>query len=216
MSKRYLDHPLLRNPAKWLRGAKKRHSEGCYINGYYDVKTLQANPFARASAATRQDVSHKRFPIGNMIQMVVKKQEEKYSIVPVLEKPKKGLNPASYVLNNELYIQFLKLKHFKPIPLKYRHRSLSIPVSISDRFVDEVAELYTEQIRLLLPEARDVNSTDVDGIYVVPSLDTSVLWRGKAPVFPLHTELLNEEIFLPFESNEKLCSAIIALWQYKR
>lgn len=148
-----------------------------------------------------------------MIQVVAEKLPEgKYNLVPVLEKPKTGQNPASYVVNKAKYIQFLSFKMFKPIPVKYKFRKNTVSFGISDTFVDDVEKLYVETILELLPDAK---TGDGPGMFVNGGDGYKIEWRGNTPLVSLGN-VIDTEIFIPFKSNEKLCKTIVALVEYRK
>lgn len=213
-----MKHPLLRNPAKWLNGVEKGHSTHLYLNRFYDAQLLAANPFANALVSTRKDVSNARFPLGTMTQIVVQKTgEQEYQLVPVIEKPKAGLNPASYVIANARYIDFVSKRHFKPIPLKYRHRSpaMANTIGVVDDFVGKVQSMLLGRVQTLWDEAQDQlqggsepDSTLplVAGIVVVPSSTVSGWWENGT--YYIGAPFCSKDTKVPYVSHVQLCGAL--------
>lgn len=151
----YQKHRILRNPLKWLERVRKRHSESLYCHDRYDPNDLINNPFALALTQTKQDVQLKRFPVGNMVQMIVTKNGVNYDIVPVLEKPTLGHNPANYIINKSIYIDLALNLRSNFLPLKHRMRdkamySLASPVP---NFLQEITRLYKGAIENSLHSA---------------------------------------------------------------
>ncbi|KAG2736262.1 hypothetical protein G9P44_000352 [Scheffersomyces stipitis] len=68
MTKPYWNHPVLKNPVKWLPG-RKQHAASLYQKGFYE--NLTSNPFARQLEETRADGTTVRFPQGNLIKLTV-------------------------------------------------------------------------------------------------------------------------------------------------
>lgn len=205
-----MKHRLLLNPVRWLRGAKKRHSEELYDPTAYNPQDLYANPFARALDATRMDILGKRFPIGNMLQTIVEKKNSKYEIVPVLEKPVLGANPASYVLNRGSYITFAQKRVFMPIPAKRRQRDKKLMgiTRVVDDFVGVYRGLLEEAIRPLLEQRVEATGT---GMNVLPGRGP-IQWKGKTP--QVHSSLLEEEVFLLYKENQTLCRLLLKHAQF--
>lgn len=203
-----MKHPLLANPVRWLRGAQKRHSASLYDTSAYDTTTLASSPFAQALLATRQDILGKRFPIGNMIQMIVeRKGHNNYEIVPVLEKPTKGTHPGSYVMNRALYIDFAQKRMFLPVPLKRRQRDLNIMniTKVVAKFNDVHREQLEGRIQLLMENRKKGTGP---GLWAVPkSGETWLLWDGSIP--QLHTSTVKEPVFLPYKENTALCLLVL-------
>lgn len=158
-----LEHPLLANPVKWLRHVTKRHSVCNVIHNHYNLSALKNSPYAQFLSDTRKDPSGFRFPIGSMVQLVVTKRDEKYEIAPVLQKPLLGQNPATYVLGNEKYINFLSSKRFRPLPMKYRQRSLAIAgrIQVPD-LASAIDSVYREALEVELKReiTEDLDPTD--------------------------------------------------------
>lgn len=176
-------HPLIRNPVKWLKGVTKRHSQEFYREDFYDSSSLSSNPFAQILQSTRKDVSGYRFPLGNMIQVVVEKNSsKKYELVPVLEKPEKGQHPASYLINDKAYLQLLSQKQIRPVPLKYRQRSTAIlgQLSMSDQFAEKVDEMYQEEIEKYFQHENQIDKTQT--ITLRPETDAIIGWDKNTPV----------------------------------
>lgn len=213
-------HPLLRNPLKWLNKVTKRHSENLYTEKFYDTKSIIANPFAQQLKGTRRDVSTRNFPIGNMVQLVVKKHTEKdlYVISPVLEKPKKGQNPAAFTINSEMYLNLLKEKQKKLIPMKYMQRSSLIlgKVKMLPNFVEYFDDLYRLEIAKSLSER--TQATDGPGLLLRPAKEAAggnlITWDNSVPV--IKTDSVEEDTFIPYIGNEKLCLTAIKRAQFKQ
>lgn len=218
-----MKHPILRNPAKWLQGVEKGHSSHLYLSKFYDPQLLAANPFANALVSTRKDVSNVRFPLGNMTQIVVQKQGElDYQLVPVLEKPTKGQNPASYVLANHAYIDFISKRHFKPIPLKYRHRSPIMANSIKtpENFSLLVDSMLLERIQTLLGQVEtsessvsESNPSHLSGIMIAPSSTTSGWWENGT--YHVVGPFCSKKAFVPYIGHEQLCGTLCKYVRYK-
>ncbi|QBM86083.1 hypothetical protein METSCH_A07180 [Metschnikowia aff. pulcherrima] len=217
MSRSYLQHPLLKNPVKWLRGVPKRHECDLQLQGYYDTKSLDSNPFAASLQDTRFDVSKIRFPIGNTVQIVVNKIHDltTYRLTPVLEKPRYGQNPASYVINNKYYIDFLARKRFMPIPLKYRHRSSSMIGSIksSSDFSSEIQTLYKEKIIQLidqLPASETRTISKNSKILLKPGEVGHIDWSPNS-IRAIQTPLVHEEVSICSNEDQYLVSLFLKL-----
>lgn len=209
-------HPLLKNPVKWLQGAAKGHSAGLYDSSAYNLHDLTNNPFAQALADHRADHMVKRFPTGNMIQLVMKKIDGQYNIVPVLEKPKAGNNPANYVLNRASYIAHVQQTRFLPVPQKIRQRDKKLMGSI--RVVEDFEGVHRkkleEAIRSLLEQKQ---AGDGPGLRVLPGQrkipgNGPVEWEGKVP--RIYSTLVDEELFLPFDKNLELCQLLLKHAQF--
>lgn len=201
----YLRHPLLQNPAKHLRGVKKRHAPQLALTEYYDTASLESDPFAAALTATRKEWSvPTRFPLGNMVQVVVDRQSspKALSLVPVLAKPTEGQNPASYVLNSRKQLEFAQKKHFYPLPQKYwaHYRGARVP---PDDFVGQIERLYREEFGHLI---KNVSLAEGPGITLVPGDKETLTWDNGEPVFA--SGMVTERTFVPYEKNEKLTSII--------
>lgn len=216
-----MKHPLLRNPAKWLVGVEKGYSAQLYLSKFYNPQILAANPFALALTSTRKDVSNARFPLGNMTQIVVqKKGPSDYQLVPVLEKPTQGQNPASYVLANADYIEFVSKRHFKPVPLKYRHRSPAIANSITvvEDFVGEVDRMLLERIQAFLGKLEENDVLDPGivlqlGIHLEPSPSTRGWWDNG--VYCISGPFCRKRITVPYIGHEQLCSVLTKYVRFK-
>lgn len=209
-------HPLIRNPVRWLKGVTKRHSESLYRNDFYDSSSIDANPFAQLLQSTRKDVSGYRFPIGNMIQVVVKKKEDnRYELAPVIEKPTKGQSPASYLINNKAYLQLLNHKQVRPVPLKYRQRSTAIlsQLSLSDEFVDRVDEMYREEVeKSKWDQCFNDNNESVPGIILRPAdSDNGITWDKSTPI--VTSEAVSQDTCVAY--NQKLSINSIKWTMYK-
>lgn len=123
-----------------------------------------------------------------MVQMVVTKREGKYEITPVLQKPLLGQNPATYVLGNEKYISFLSRKRFRPLPTKYRHRSLAMASRIE---VPDLAPAIDSMYRDALEEELKRE--------IAEDLDRADMIR----IAPGEIEASTEDVvFLPFATKE--------------
>lgn len=134
-------HALLRNPVKWLTRTRKRHAAELYDKNAYDTEKLANNPFAAALSDTRLDARGKRFPLGNMVQMVVEKDEGRYLLKPVLKKPELGHNPASYILNRGPYIKLSMGQRASLVPMKQRAAKMIGLIQIPD-LPSLVSDLY--------------------------------------------------------------------------
>lgn len=216
-------HPLIRNPVKWLKGVTKRHSQKFYQEDFYDSSSLSSNPFAQILQSTRKDVSGYRFPLGNMIQVVVEKNRsnKKYELVPVLEKPEKGQNPASYLINDKAYLQLLSQKQIRPVPLKYRQRSTAIlgQLSMSDQFVEKVDEMYQEEIEKyfqhenqidhsILPHENQIDKTP--SITLRPETDAIIGWDKNTPV--VLSDAVTKDTSVPYNLKITLLSIKRAMY----
>lgn len=217
-----MKHPLLRNPAKWLRGVEKGHSSSLYQETFYDPQLLAANPFARALVSTRKDVSGTRFPLGNMTQVVVQKEGDlDYILVPVLEKPTKGQNPASYVVTNQAYLEFVSQRHFKPIPLKYRHRSPAIAnsIKVAENFVQRVDSMLLERIQNLLedqhrqPGHSQPGRSDRSGIMVSPSPTISGWWEDGT--YNISGPFFTTNSYVSYVDHKQLCDTLTKYVRFK-
>lgn len=205
-----MKHRLLLNPVKWLRGARKRHAADLYDASAYNPQTLQSNPFARALDATRMDILGKRFPLGNMIQTIVEQRGGKYEIVPVLEKPVLGVNPASYVLNRASYIAFAQKRVFLPIPSKRRQRDKKLlgQTRVIEDFIGVYRRLLEEAIRPLLDS---VEGGDGPGMTVLPG-NGPTKWENGTP--HMYSPLFDKEVHLPYEENQQLCQLLLKHAQF--
>lgn len=202
-----MKHPLLQNPVRWLRGAKKRHSAELYDSSAYRKEELACNPFAAILASTRLDILGKRFPIGNMIQMVVEQRDDGRKIVPVLEKPKLGTHPASYVMNRASYIDFAQKRQFLPVPLKIRQREkrLLAEIKVVEGFNGVHDELLRSEIGKLLNEKK---TNEGPGMWIVPGESCSwIEWEEKAP--KIHHPLVKDTEFMSYEGNQRLCLLLL-------
>lgn len=216
-------HPLLRNPTKWLRGVNKRHSDKLYSEKFYNVAKLKENPFAQLLLHTRKDISGYRFPTGNMVQIIVRKDGEgnigqseskpaSNSLVPVLEKPKSGQNPASYLINNKAYIELLRQRNVRPVPLKHRQRNshLILQLTLREEFTEEVEKLYDNEIKKEIKAG--LESGDVNGrVSLTPETKNweKINWKGNNPVIP------SAHVSRPTKVGLKVASACIKLHQYQ-
>lgn len=221
---RHLQHPLLRNPAKWLRGITKRHSESLYVTDRYDSSSLNANPFALLLQQTRKDVSGYRFPLGNMVQVIVKRKSKEvgaYELVPVLEKPAIGQHPASYVINNRTYVDLLKARGVRPIPLKHKQRNASLmsQLQLLDSFADDIERLYEKDIEKGLDDISNGLESEIGPAMILQPCDghnsqSFIGWKLNTPV--LRTSSVGQEILVPYKTNEKLCAAAVKSARFKQ
>ncbi|OBA23962.1 hypothetical protein METBIDRAFT_36893 [Metschnikowia bicuspidata var. bicuspidata NRRL YB-4993] len=217
MSRTYLQHPFFKNPVKWLRGVKKRHSPQLCLDGFYDTTSLNVNPFAKSLLETRLDVSRTRFPLENMVQIIVSESEKHgaYELVPVLQKPTCGQNPASYVINNKSYIKFLSRKRFAPIPLKYKHKSSSVIGAIKppQDLATDIDSLYRSKIKKMideLPENISVSSKDPEReILIRPAASDCIIWDDSLPV--IYSSLAAKEIVLAYAEQHEVISLLLKL-----
>lgn len=206
-------HPLIRNPVKWLKGVTKRHSQNLYRDDFYDSSSLSSNPFAQLLQSTRKDVSGYRFPLGNMIQVVVQKDESgKYELAPVLKKPEKGQNPASYLINNKAYLQLLNQKHVRPVPLKYRQHSTVIlgQMGISDSFVEKVDEMYRDGIEDEIKKYQDSPIDKSQGITLRPNTNDIIAWDKETPI--VQSDAVTEDTTVPYSLEVSIISIKRAMY----
>lgn len=201
----YLQHPLLRNPAKWLRGVPKRHHPNLVLESY-DSAAVASNPFVAALEATRLDQSRAKFPIGNMVQVIVAVSGDSKNLkaMPVLEKPQAGQNPAAYVINSGPYIRFLARKRFSPIPLKIRHRAPSVAssVQVSPDFSDEVEMLYEEAVA----GTKMAHVKDQPGL-LIKTGERRIEWDGSRPT--IYLPFVGQPTFVSFKENNATCLALV-------
>lgn len=215
--------PALKNPIKFLKNVTTRHSTGLYLRGYYDGEKLQTNPFAEQLRLTRNDLSRSNFPIGNMIQVVVHSDDHGHWLIPVLEKPLGGQNPAKYVINWRTYIDFHMRKRFFPLPQKYLARSPSMisKVKVSPNFTEEVELLYKNRIKELLVgcENSEVNKDNQDGFFLEPNSSVSsdrgtcLKWESQTPI--IETDLVERRMFFPYKDHAELAYFSVLLCNYK-
>lgn len=219
MSYKYKLLPVLKNPVKTFKGVKIRHSEHQYLRDFYDPVELAANPFAQSLKSTRNDISRCNFPIGDMIQVVVAKDAEGYWLRPVLEKPVEGQNPAKFVLNSEMYIDFHRRKRFFPLPMKYMARSAALipKIKVIPDFQEEVERLYTNRIKELLTnmniEKESKTSEEATGIQVNSGANTSIDWSLGQCI--ITTDVIAKPKFISFKANPDLAQALVQLANFK-
>lgn len=207
--------PVLKNPVKWLKGVKVRHSEKLPILENYDVKDLESNPYAQILSDFRFDVSRKSFPIGDMVQIIVDKKNDEYWLKPVLAKPTKGQNPARYVLNSEDYIEFLSLKQFLPMPFKYMVKSPSLAsrTKILPRFTEEVKQMYVDKIKKLLENVISEEQRKFQGILLLPGDTTTLDWQEDQLI--MTTGLVKANTYIGFNKNKELARLLILLANFE-
>lgn len=226
MSYKYKLLPALKNPVKFLKNVKTRHSSDLYLDSYYDPIDLETNPFVEQLKATRNDISRSNFPIGDMIQVVVKKEGDSYWLKPVLTKPVEGQNPAKFVINWHEYIEFHQRKKFLPVPLKYLARSPSLipKLKASPEFIVEVEQMYINRIKELLQEAEttDCNEFSEKGIFMRPfdkefdsnSNEINIEWQQGALV--ITSNLVQKKTFIAHRTNKELAYHLVRLSHFKQ
>lgn len=219
MSYKYKLLPLIKNPIKNLKGVKIGHSQEQYLRDWYDPAELAANPFAKSLVATRNDISRCNFPIGDMIQVVVEKNDEGYWLRPVLQKPKEGQNPAKYVLNSKEYIDFHTCKRFFPLPLKYMARSPSLipKIKVIPDFQGMVERLYTSRIHELLKKAtieqKSKFTGNGGGVIVKPGAQESIDWS--LCQCAITTNMIEKPMYISFKANQDLAHALVQFVNFK-
>lgn len=232
MTYKYKLLPALKNPVKFLKNVKTRHSSELYLKGYYNPVDLDTNPFVEQLKATRNDISKSNFPIGDMVQIVVMKEGDSYWLKPVLTKPVEGQNPAKYVINWDEYIEFHQRKKFLPVPLKYLARSPSLisKMKVSSDFIKEVEQMYVKRIKELLQEAETNDATEMDekGILLCPlntklnpnsnsdsySVNISLAWQQGTLV--ITSDLVEKKIFIAYRANKELAYHLVRLSNFKQ
>lgn len=167
MLNKLLRHPILRNPAVWLEGPKY-HSPELLSKSFYDSELLKKNPFALSMLSTRMDGSRKRFPKGQMIQLVVdtdnaeishniKSFDRTYYLVPALEEPdkRKNLFTSFYIINNRTYVEYClggnKWRRFVPQKFRYsNHSRLESRLKVLPNMADVIESGLRARISLYL------------------------------------------------------------------
>lgn len=213
MNYRYKLLPALKDPIKFLKNVPAKHASELYLSNYYSPKDLAANPFAHELKSTRSDVSRIRFPIGNMIQVIVENEEGSLWLNPVLQKPVEGQNPAKYVINSKRYLEFQLRRNFKPIPLQYLARSpMLVPkIDVQPDFIRKAEKMYTERIKALLLSTATNGSNDRNemGLLLRPGTSTRMKWRDG--VLEITTELIEKEAFAAYRTNPELVHIFVLL-----
>lgn len=150
--------------------------------------------------------------------MIVKTTEgedkERYLIRPVLHKPSDGQNPASYIIDNKSYINFLMSGRFRPVPMKYHHRSLGVAlqISISKTFADDVELLLRTSFTTSLTRYEPKDISEGNGILLKPSPSFKWVWSRQMPV--IYTDLVENDTFLDYAKDTEMCSIIVKLVWY--
>lgn len=183
---------------------------------------LKENPFTRLLLHTRKDISGYRFPTGNMVQIIVKKNSEdeaglsklqaaSFSLVPVLEKPKFGQNPASYLINNKTYIELLRQRNVRPVPLKHRQRNsnLILQLTLKEEFTKDIEDLYENEIKNGISTGLE-SGDEMGSISLTPGTTNwnELSWDGSTPIFT------SVHVSRPTKVNPKVASVCIKLHQY--
>lgn len=154
-----------------------------------------------------------------MIQVVVQKDDNgKYELAPVLEKPEKGQNPASYLINSKEYLQLLNQKHVRPVPLKYRQHSTAIlgQLSMSESFVEKVDEMYRNGIEKADELSRDgIKEQDgpVDnsqGITLRPNTNEIIEWDKDTPI--VQSDAVTNDTTVPYSLEASIISIKRAMY----
>lgn len=236
MSYKYKLLPALKNPVKFLNNVKTRHSSELYLSGYYKPVDLDSNPFVEQLKSTRNDICRSNFPIGDMIQIVVSKEDNTYWLKPVLTKPIEGQNPAKFVINDEKYIDFSQRKKFLPIPLKIlaRSPSLILKMKVSPEFIMEVEQMYIKRIKELLREAeiKEDNESKEKGMFLYPlSMDsnstsnsnrssssrrTEICMEWKQGNLIITSNLVEKKLFITYRTNKELAYHLVRLSNFKQ
>lgn len=146
-----LKHPVLQHPERYIKG-KKYHSSELYQRGFYD--SLDSNIIAQGFTCTKSNGLKYRFPVGNMVRLIVNKVNDESYLMPYFptKESKIGLYPSSYILNDERFIDFIiKSKQYKRfIPQKFRFKnesSIINKVQLLPTFKEAISEHNLSRIK---------------------------------------------------------------------
>ncbi|KAK6465163.1 hypothetical protein DFJ63DRAFT_9133 [Scheffersomyces coipomensis] len=233
-TKTYLKHPVLVNPTKWIR-SPKIHESNLYLTGFYNSKSLENNPFAKALIDTKADGLGTRFPVGSMIHLTAdtppdKRESSNYWIMPIINHSislDKYFFTSHYMINNEVYVnemirQGKKVStRFLPRKIIHRNGKLRGEIIFMPGFSDVVKQRYEQDIiRLLSIQTASAQSKKQNAGLTLTKQGPSVKVVGSDVIINIkklspYFDFEEEELFIPYEQNNELCELIIYYLNYK-
>lgn len=173
----YWRHPLLQNPARWLKVDKYVAREN-YTRLHYDTGSLQHNPYAQLLAkGTAMDApSRAILPRGSLVRLTVH-HGAALAVSPAVNspRPRGALYPRSYIINHWLYVYCAGVRGSwrKCIPVKFRTKSDAATVTkvgLEPLWEDTIGEAYVANAC----RARDPTLAAQSGLWVVLATNDEV------------------------------------------
>lgn len=243
MSKGYLNHPLIRNPLKWLAKRKYIAPEN-YTTSFYNTESIRYNPHAQllSSGTAMNTGTRDIFPKGAMVRLTMDNDGKKNSshyLVPAINPPydPHTLFPRSYILNNWLFVSLtanVRETWKKYVPLKFRTKnnpSINAHTKLLPDIEDVIPKVY---FRNIMESTLNVESTSKvkeegmeehmkinDGVWL--DFQNLKLGSGQLSVPRVFLDPLKgkfdgqQRVFLPYcAENEKILKNLVSLNNYFR
>ncbi|CAH2355469.1 hypothetical protein CLIB1423_27S00254 [[Candida] railenensis] len=237
MSKGYLNHPLIRNPLKWLAKRKYITPEE-YATSFYNTDSIRYNPQAQllSSGTAMNTGTRDIYSKGSMVRLTMDNDgnsNDNYYLVPAINSPydPHTLFPRSYILNNWLFVSLIanvRDTWKKYVPLKFRTKnnpSINAHTKILPDIEDVIPKIYLRNIvegtLKVEREATVEHRSPSDGVWL--DFHNAKFGSGHLSVHGVFLNSLKvkfggqQRVFLPYcEENQKILKNLVTLNNYFR